>query len=192
MAVIGHNLNLAVEKGLSAAFVQEHRSCILQEVEKAARPWSYPGTEGLPSHKLKIDVVTQWTSSYEMVERLMEQMEAIRIVLASDRKSSHLIPSWQDYDVLDSITGALKPLKEMTDRLAGEKGVTVSAVKPIVQYITTDVLVEKHGDSALTKEMKKRMKVDLELCYSDPNIDQLLSIAAFLDPRFKLMIGRVS
>ena len=58
---------------------------------------------------------------------------------------------------------------------------TVSTVKPIVQYIT-----EKYGDSALTKEMKERMKVDLELRYSDSDIDQLLSIASFLDPRFKL------
>ena len=46
--------------------------------------------KGLPSHKLKVDVVTRWGSSYEMVERMMEQMEAIRVVLASDRKSSHL------------------------------------------------------------------------------------------------------
>ena len=123
--------------------------------------------KGLPSHKLKVDVVTRWGSSYEMVERLMEQMEAIRVVLASDRKSSHLLPLWQDCDVLDSITGALKALKEMTDVLAGEKGVTVSAVKPIVHYITTEVLVAKDEDTDLTKEMKECMKVDLELRYSD-------------------------
>lgn len=67
-----------------------------------------------------------------MVERLVEQMEAVRVVLASDRRSSHLIPSWQDCDILDSITGALKSLKEMTDDLSGEKEVTISAVKPIV------------------------------------------------------------
>jgi len=38
----------------------------------------------------------------------------------------------------------------------------------------------------LTKEMKERMRVDLELRYSDPDIDQLVLIASFLDPRFKL------
>ena len=36
-----------------------------------------------------------------MMEQIVEQQEAIRVVLASDRKVSHLIPSWQDLDVLD-------------------------------------------------------------------------------------------
>ena len=35
---------------------------------------------------------------------------------------------WQGCDVLDFIVGALKPLKEMADVLAGEMGMTVSAV----------------------------------------------------------------
>ena len=121
-----------------------------------------------------------------MVERLIEQMEVVRVVLARDRKTSHLIPTWQDCDVLDSISAALKPLKEMTDALSGEKCVTVSAVKPLLNYITTDILVEKEGDSELTKEMKERVKVDLEVRYSNPEISQLLELASFLDPCFKL------
>ena len=78
-------------------------------------------------------------------------------------------------------TGALKALKEITPVLAGEKRVTVSAVKPIVQHATTEVLVDKQGDSHLTKETKEWMKVHLKLCYSDSDIDQLLLIASFLD-----------
>ena len=63
---------------------------------------------------------------------------------------------------------------------------TVSAVKPIVHSITTEVLVAKEGDTDLTKEIKEWIKVDLEMRYSDPNINQLLAIASFLDPQFKL------
>ena len=74
--------------------------------------------------------------------------------------------------------------------LHGEKGVTVSAVKPIVHYITTVtevyILVAKEEDTGLTKEMKEHMKVNLQLRYSDPHLDQLLSLASFLNPRFKL------
>ena len=58
--------------------------------------------------------------------------------------------------------------------------------KALLNYITTDILVEKEGDSELIKEMKERVKVDLEVRYSNPQISQLLELASFLDPRFKL------
>ena len=113
-------------------------------------------------------------------------MEAVKVVLASEGKTSHLIPTWQDCDVLDSISAALKPLKEMTDALSGEKCVTVFAVKHLLNYITTDILVEKEGNSELTKEMKERVKVDLEVRHSNPEISQLLELSSFLDTPFKL------
>ena len=58
--------------------------------------------------------------------------------------------------------------------------------KALLSYITTDILVEKEGDSELIKEMKERVKVDLEVRYSNPQISQLLELASFLDPCFKL------
>ena len=192
LSCFGHNLNLAVEKGLNDARVRVLRLCkccrhLLPKLKKKQRDLTIiQEQKGLPTHKLKADVVTCWGSSYEMVERLLEQMEAVRVVLASDRKSSHLIPTWQDCDVLDSISAALKPLKETTDALSGEKCVTVSAVKPLLNYITTDILVDKEGNSELTKEIKERVKVDLEIRYSNPELSQLLELASFLDRRFKL------
>ena len=35
-----------------------------------------------------------------MVIRTLEQEKAIRVALSMDRKTSHLIPTWQDTDVL--------------------------------------------------------------------------------------------
>lgn len=37
----------------------------------------------------------------------------------------------------------MKPLKEMTDVLAGENRVTVYAMKPVVHYITKELFVAK-------------------------------------------------
>lgn len=76
----------------SVVFVQEHCSWILQELEKQCVLGVSQEQKGLSTHKLKTDVVTRWGSSYEMVERLMEQMEAVQVVLVSDRKSSLIIP----------------------------------------------------------------------------------------------------
>ena len=95
-----------------------------------------------------------------MVDRIMEQIEAIRIVLGADRHTSHLVPSWQDCDVMSSIMKALKPLKDMTDALCGEQSVTISAVLPLLEDITSNLLMPTDDDTNLTKEMKQRVQAD--------------------------------
>ena len=57
-----------------------------------------------------------------MIERIIEQRKPIRSVLGSDRALAHLVPTWQDQDVLDSIIVVLRPLRDFADLLAGEKG----------------------------------------------------------------------
>ena len=53
-----------------------------------------------------------------MIERILEQQEAIRVVLGQDRKTSHLVPTWQDLDVLQSVLKAVNGFKrEETDNL---------------------------------------------------------------------------
>ena len=49
----------------------------------------------------------------------------------------------------------------MTDALSAEKCVTISAVKPLLNHLTEEVLVAEDDDSDLTKEMKKRIRDDL-------------------------------
>jgi len=133
LSCFGHNLNLAVMKGLDDTRVKRAIGLCKSVVATFSRSWkkqrdltTAQEQKGLPIHKLKADVGTRWGLFYEMVERLIEQMEAVRIVLASDRKTMHLIRSWQDCDILDSISAALKDLKEMTDALSGERVVTPS------------------------------------------------------------------
>ena len=76
-----------------------------------------------------------------MVERILEQEPAIRQVLGPDRKCSHLIPTWQDVEVLQSIHVVLSPLADFTDMLSGEERVTASAIKPLLNVLTNKVLL---------------------------------------------------
>lgn len=55
-----------------------------------------------------------------MVERVLEQLPAIRRVLVEDQKHDHLNPTWQDVSVLESINAAMKPVADFTDVLSGE------------------------------------------------------------------------
>ena len=137
LSFFGYNLNLAVEKGLNDTRVLRGLRVCRSAVAAFSRSWKKQRDlvvaqeqKGLPICKLKVDVVTRWGSTYDMVERMLEQVDAVRSVLSDDRGSSHLTPTWQDRDILESVAATLKPLKCMTDALAGENCVTVSAVKP--------------------------------------------------------------
>lgn len=55
-----------------------------------------------------------------MIERILEQEKAITQVLAADRSTRHLVPTWQDIDVLDSVSKSLGPLLDFTDALSSE------------------------------------------------------------------------
>jgi len=78
---------------------------------------------------------------------------------------------------------ALKDFDELTDLLSGEKQVTCSAIKPLIKgdkYVSP-----QESDTELTKEIKGRIKDDIENHYSSSEINLLCDVCSFLDPRFK-------
>ena len=72
-----------------------------------------------------------------MIGRVLEQSKALSQVLSKDKKTRHLVPTWQDTDVLESINNALGPLQEFTDALSGEAYVSVSYLKPVLHLLRT-------------------------------------------------------
>ncbi|XP_063742455.1 E3 SUMO-protein ligase ZBED1-like [Eleginops maclovinus] len=120
-----------------------------------------------------------------MIGRVLEQSKALCQVLSEDRKTRHLVLTWQDTDVLESVNNALGPLQEFTDALSGEDYVSVSYLKPVLHLLRTATLAETDQDTNLTKEIKSRALHYIEEKYSDPVTQELLDITSFLDPRFK-------
>jgi len=74
-----------------------------------------------------------------------------------DRRSQHLIPTWQDIEVLESVNAALKKVADFTDALSSEKTVTASSVKPVLQLLTEDSLLPTDEDTELTRNLKRKM-----------------------------------
>jgi len=104
-----------------------------------------------------------------MVERVLEQCEAIRMALCDDYNSSHLMPSWQYCDELESIAAALKPLKVMMDVLSGEQCVTISVVIPLLSHIYS-TMEHEVGNTDMTDEIKEHITEDLKTKYKDPDV----------------------
>ena len=136
--------------------------------------------KSLPKHRLKADVKTRWGSVFDMIERIIEQHEPIRSVLGGDRASAHLVPTWEDFVVLDLIFAVLKPLRDFVDLLAGENRVTISSYTTALE----NVLCYNEDDIDLTNEIKSRIMNDLDSRYNEQSL-HFLEICMILDPRFK-------
>ncbi|KAF0031713.1 hypothetical protein F2P81_016268 [Scophthalmus maximus] len=139
----------------------------------------------LPPHQLVTESLTRWGSRQKMVARVLEQQKAITEVLSSDKNNRHLIPMWQDIDVLESMNAALTLLLEFTDSLSGESYVTVSYVKPVLHLFRSNLLKVNEGDTELTKEMKTKIMTYLDERNAGPDTDDLLDMATLMDPMFK-------
>lgn len=139
----------------------------------------------LPQHALITSCPTRWGSMQQMIDRVLEQQKALSQVLSADRKTRHLVPQWQDTDVLESVSKALGPLQEFTDALSSENYISVSYVKPVLHLLNTKILAVKDEDTDLTKTIKSKILNYINKHYEDETTQELLDIATFLDPRFK-------
>ena len=182
----GHNLDLAVRKGLCDAHIDRVISLCKKVVSSFSSSWkrkrdlhAIQEQNGLPTKKLKADVSTQWGSTGAMMERIIEQMDIIHVVLGQDRKVSHLVPSWQDLDVLSSVVAAIGPLQEITDILSGEQRITCSAIKPLLDVPYDKMLATTDDETSLTQEIKGRIESDLQSRYLALQVDLLLDKCSF-------------
>ena len=125
-----------------------------------------------------------------MIARVLEQEKALQQVLSTDRKTAHLVPTWQDVEVLESLNKALAPLADFTDILSGEKYVTFSALIPLLTHITDDVLCDDEEDTTL---IKQQIITYLQDKYEDTTLKDLCYILyLFLIQDSKLSIYLVA
>lgn len=73
-----------------------------------------------------------------------------------DWRSQHLIPTWQDVEVLESVIAALKKVADFTDALSSEKRVTASSLKPVLQLLTEDLLLSTEEDTEFMPNLNRK------------------------------------
>lgn len=106
----------------------------------------------LPKHALMTETPTKWGSRQKIIERILEEKRAIAEVLRADRKSRHLVLTWQDVEILESLNKVLSPLQDFTDALSAEHYVSVSYLNPVLHLFNTSILTEKENGTQLTKD----------------------------------------
>lgn len=128
--------------------------------------------------KLVNDVPTRWNSTVLMLQRFLEQREAVTATLTQLGKGMMCLPD-DEYEQIKPIVNALTPFLKATEEMSAEKATTLSKVIPLARS-----LLQKARLSALplSKALEKQMlsrKFDILETFSP------LSQATMLDPRFK-------
>ena len=73
-----------------------------------------------PNHKLIQQVETRWNSVYYMLDRYLEQEEAIKTTLCLLDKNNLIIPSEKSALIKEAVT-VLKPFEAVTTEMSAEK-----------------------------------------------------------------------
>ena len=75
----------------------------------------------LPQHELIQECITRWSSCYRMLERVLEQQQALYAVLM-ENKEKHvraLLPDAAEWGVIKDLISILKPFSDATQVLSG-------------------------------------------------------------------------
>ncbi|KAL1276600.1 hypothetical protein QQF64_036223 [Cirrhinus molitorella] len=158
----GHRLHLAIEHALKD--VQFERA--LNVCKKVVGCFSY-----------------SWRRRRELSEA-QKELKLPQHKLKTECPTRHLIPTWQDLEVLEAVNNSLSPLAEFTDALSGEQYVSVSYVKLVLHLFNNKILAEKEEETELSKCIKKKILGYLNEKYEDPQTQELLDMASAIDPRF--------
>ena len=186
---IGHTLQLSINKGLQLGFVSRvlgHVHKLVEHFHKSTKA-TYALRQkqkllGVAEHALVQQCETRWSSIFAMLERVVEQQQALCAVLL-DSQDSSLLPDGAEWSVIEELMVILKPFALATTVLSGSSYGTISIVSPLIHKFCSN-LDRKEDDSKNLKQIKVAIQSDLKE-RSVGDTAKLLQEAAFLDPRFK-------
>ncbi|KAJ4930342.1 hypothetical protein JOQ06_019346, partial [Pogonophryne albipinna] len=140
----------------------------------------------LPKHRLINDVATRWNSSYEMVERYLEQQSAVYSALSALKNKDIANLTDQEVRVAENVIEIMKPLKTVTTILSTETAPSVSMILPLKTMILKS-MEQNDEDTPTVRELKHAIRENLQKRYSDAGLQDFLHKCTALDPRFKTL-----
>ncbi|PIK50913.1 putative zinc finger BED domain-containing protein 4-like [Apostichopus japonicus] len=133
----------------------------------------------IPSHHILQDVSTRWNSSFYMLERILEQKNAL-----VEYASLYDMPvmTANQWNLASKLVSTLRRFEELT-RQASMASATISMVIPSVSMLRRSL--SKHEDDQGIQTLTSTMLASLNRRFTTVEENKLLVLACFLDPRFK-------
>ena len=105
------------------------------------------------------DVSTRWSSTLNMIQRLLANKDAVIQSLALHRHN--VIPlAGSEWNKLSGIQKLLEPCEKASKILGGEKYVTISVVLPILAYLRRE-MTTTDDDPGYARKFKEAFYLDL-------------------------------
>ena len=121
-----------------------------------------------------------------MLKRFIEQQQPICGVFLEGRDARQFMPS-DEISAAEELVVVLEVFHSATEIVSGETYPTLGIVLPLLHKLLSHTLADAESDKGLTKKIKKAIRDDKESRYQDVDVRKQLSIAMYLDPRFKAM-----
>ncbi|XP_039302645.1 E3 SUMO-protein ligase ZBED1 isoform X3 [Solenopsis invicta] len=131
------------------------------------------------------DVETRWNSTYIMLDRLIEIGDALTIALSKSAKApSILMP--EEKDVITEALLVLKPFKDITEKMSGDKYVTASLIIPMTVEIQMELTrLRPTLKCSIAQGLEKSLQSVLSNRLFKYEARQKPQISTFCDPRLK-------
>ncbi|XP_025757201.1 zinc finger BED domain-containing protein 1-like [Oreochromis niloticus] len=144
----------------------------------------------LPEHNVILDVKTHWNSLFLMVERFMEQFDAIQAAALDQQLRKPVekdkLERFTHTDLMkaEEFIKCMQVLYTSSMCVSSDESPTCSQIIPILAKL------EAHfrrcdEDSFFTSSIKEKVWGSLQKRYQDENLQKFLKEATMMDPRFK-------
>ena len=181
-----HLLNLITKKALSSCEGSTKKKIkalvtyFHSSTSAADKLRSMQRSLGRKERKLVQEVETRWNSTPAMIQRFVEEADAVEGALCALRKPQKGI-SDDEIKNLKTTIAVLSPFEMATEDLSAEKYTSFSSMIPTLRMMTDSLKGEAESDirDELIQGLKERFK-ELEE-------DLRAGSATFLDPRFKTL-----
>ncbi|XP_011405235.1 PREDICTED: zinc finger BED domain-containing protein 1-like [Amphimedon queenslandica] len=185
LSCFAHTLNLIVSNSLSSvpeaqSLIQSVKNIVtfFRRSTKAMDKLTVMQSRlNIPQHKLIQDIETRWNSVFYMLERYLEQEEAIRTTLCMMDRNDLLIPTEKNSE-LSEMVDILRPFEAVTREMSADKYVSSSKIIPLAKGLQRCSSNSNNKISeALCSQMSGR--------FLNMEANVLIASATLLDPRFK-------
>ncbi|KAG6661883.1 hypothetical protein CIPAW_03G205900 [Carya illinoinensis] len=165
-----------VRDGIKYLVASENRLKQFSEIAKQLQ---------LPSKKLILDVPTRWNSTYLMLDAAIQFKEVFPRYGDRDR-CFEWVPTVEEWGQVENVCQLLAIFNEVTNIVSGSDYPTANLFLSEV-WRMKDILGKKSRDeNEYMKSMVRKMSAKFDKYWGECNL--LMSIAAVLDPRFKMVL----